>query len=97
MKWYDYNIRIGVLGINEHINFENWLRGCPRRSDEELTELEAAQKYIEELKELFEKQIKDGKQPPTPETITCTQCGAQIPYPAGCVICPVCGAKHCGE
>lgn len=40
---------------------------------------------------------RDNYKAMAPTTITCTQCGAEIPYVSGCVICPVCGAKHCGE
>ncbi|MEG2063509.1 MAG: hypothetical protein RRY23_00060 [Alistipes sp.] len=57
-KCYDYNMRISALEIKEHIGFEGWIKGRKRRSDEELTKLEAGQKHIEELKAQFEKQIK---------------------------------------
>ena len=54
IKWYDYTLRVGTLGGTGIPNFENWLRRCPIRSEEEILAMEATRRKIEEL----EKELK---------------------------------------
>lgn len=39
IKWYDYNLVAHEFGFNTP-NFESWLRGCPRVSDETFKKLQ---------------------------------------------------------
>jgi hypothetical protein len=48
VEWYDYSSRTGMLDIPSP-NFRNWLKGCPRKSDAELMQLESLRAKIEEL------------------------------------------------
>jgi len=54
IKWYDYSLRVGTLGCTGIPNFENWLRRCPIRSEDEILAMEATRRKIEEL----EKELK---------------------------------------
>jgi hypothetical protein len=40
LKWYDYNLVAHEFGFTTP-NFESWLRGCPRVSDETFKKLQA--------------------------------------------------------
>jgi len=55
IKWYDYSLRVGTLGCTGIPNFENWLRGCPIRSEEEILAMEATRRKIEELEKELKK------------------------------------------
>lgn len=61
LEWYDYTIRVGMLDLPAY-NLENWLRGCPRYSDEKLTGLEKAKKNVDEYRAVFEQMIKEAKE-----------------------------------
>jgi hypothetical protein len=39
IKWYDYNLVAHEFGLNTP-NFESWLRGCPRVSDDAFKKLQ---------------------------------------------------------
>jgi hypothetical protein len=39
IKWYDYNLVANEFGLTTP-NFESWLRGCPRVSDEAFKKLQ---------------------------------------------------------
>lgn len=63
---YDYCLRVSMLDsyLKEPRtialpNLESWIKGCPRKSEEELVSLEKSKDRIEELKREFEKQIKE--------------------------------------
>ena len=60
VKWYDYCMDCGSLDIPSP-NFDSWLRGCPRRSDEEIRELMERSHKIEELKEELRKLIDEKR------------------------------------
>ena len=49
-KWYDYTIEMGMLGALRIPNFRSWIKGCPRKSREEIDKLKALKQKIEELK-----------------------------------------------
>lgn len=55
IKWYDYSLRVGTLGCTGIPNFENWLRRCPVKSEEEILAMEATRKRINELEEELKK------------------------------------------
>lgn len=41
VRWYDYCLRLYSLGSDISTpNFENWVRGCPRKSEQEIQKLE---------------------------------------------------------
>jgi len=54
IKWYDYSLRVGSLGCNGIPNYENWLRKCPIKSEDEILEIEEAKKHIDDLKNELE-------------------------------------------
>ncbi|MGN0045673.1 hypothetical protein [Alistipes indistinctus] len=60
VKWYDYCMDCGSLGIPSP-NFDSWLRGCPRMSDEKIRELMERHHKIEELKEELRKLIEEKR------------------------------------
>ena len=60
VKWYDYCMDCGSLDIPSP-NFDSWLRGCPRMSDEERRELMERSHKIEELKEELRKLIEEKR------------------------------------
>lgn len=60
VKWYDYCMDCGSLDIPSP-NFDSWLRGCPRMSDEEIRELMERSHKIEELKEELRKLIEEKR------------------------------------
>jgi hypothetical protein len=47
IKWYDYCLEIQAEATTD---YKNWLKGCPRKSPEEI---EGMKKHIEELKMNF--------------------------------------------
>jgi hypothetical protein len=55
-RWYDYCMRIGELG-EPSPNFRAWLKGCPRKSDEELDRLTPLRYKIEGLRSEFKKRL----------------------------------------
>ena len=47
IKWYDYNLVAHEFGFTTP-NFESWLKGCPRVSQESFDKLEAIKKDLED-------------------------------------------------
>lgn len=47
IKWYDYNLVAHEFGFTTP-NFESWLRGCPRVSDETFEKLKGLKNNLEE-------------------------------------------------
>lgn len=52
IKWYDYHLELSTLGMTAP-NFRSWLRGCPRKSDDEIQAIRDAQKRVEDAKEML--------------------------------------------
>jgi hypothetical protein len=48
LKWYDYCENMTFLGSQTTPNFKSWLKGCPRKSDDEIAELKERYAKIEE-------------------------------------------------
>lgn len=46
-KWYDYNLEASEYGFATP-NFESWLRGCPRTSEDSLKKLRDIRNSLEE-------------------------------------------------
>jgi hypothetical protein len=61
IKWYDYTLRVGMLELPT-CNLRNWLRGCPRYSEETLLGIEAAQTRVRDAEEELERRIKKVKE-----------------------------------
>lgn len=57
-EWYDYNIMWHPY--KHYININSWVKGCPRRSDEEYNRILEAQRRVDEAKEELEKLINEG-------------------------------------
>lgn len=64
LKWYEYGLRLCSVGSSDAINFNNWLRGCPRKSEKEIEELEHLRQKVELAKSELEEAIK--KESPLP-------------------------------
>ena len=57
LAWYDYCIEVHQFDAYP-LNFRSWLRGCPRRSQEEIEHLKGLQARIDELREQLEREVK---------------------------------------
>lgn len=53
VKWYDYYYRLGTLGVSCP-SYDNWLRGCPIYSKEEIAEMIKVRIKVEEQTEFVE-------------------------------------------
>lgn len=58
IKWYDYNLVAHEFGFNTP-NFESWLRGCPRVSDETFKKLQGLKNDLDNA--ILEEQTKLNK------------------------------------
>ncbi|MDR2887691.1 MAG: hypothetical protein LBV26_06815 [Bacteroidales bacterium] len=58
LKWYDYCLELGMLGITSTPNYSSWVRGCPRKSEAEIEEIRQARQRIEDAKAIFEAILK---------------------------------------
>lgn len=58
IKWYDYNLIAHKFGFNTP-NFESWLRGCPRVSDEAFEKLKGLKNGLDDA--ILEEQAKLNK------------------------------------
>lgn len=61
-EWYDYCYRLHM--ISDEIttpNYRSWLRGCPRKSEEEIAALEEAHKRVEAARQALMKEIEQQK------------------------------------
>lgn len=48
LEWYDYTIRVGMLDLPT-CNLENWLKGCPKYSDESLARIKEVREELNRL------------------------------------------------
>lgn len=59
--WYDYCSRLGMIDRDIPTpNLRNWCWGCPRKTEEEIQELERLHANVEEAKELLRQAIKNN-------------------------------------
>ena len=56
--YYDYSLEAHELGFNCP-NYPNWLRGCPRLSEEQMKSLRDAKNRVYEAQEDFERILKE--------------------------------------
>lgn len=65
--WYTYTLRLSMIDANIPLpNLKSWCKGCPRKTKEELAELERLHNNVINAKELLQDYIdKDNGQPPT--------------------------------
>lgn len=57
--WYEYNTRLGMISSDiPTINLESWHKGCPRRSEEKIKELEELHKKTLDARKILENEIK---------------------------------------
>ena len=49
-KWHNYSTELRILGAETTPSYRNWLRGCPRKSEEEIQDLKKSNAKIEALK-----------------------------------------------
>lgn len=61
IKWYDYTLRVGVLGLPT-CNLSNWLKGCPTYSEEQMKRIEEALDRIQKDQEELDRLIKETKE-----------------------------------
>lgn len=64
MDWYEYALKAGGLGAN-YINYESWLKGCPRMSEEDFEKLSALQKNVRDVEQLLIDEIERLRQQTT--------------------------------
>ena len=69
-KWYEYCLELGLLGDRQTPNFKSWLRGCPRKSPEQIEELKELKQKVEDSKRIFEETLKftEAEKPATEKT-----------------------------
>lgn len=58
IKWYDYNLVAHEFGFNTP-NFESWLRGCPRVSEETFKKLQGLKNDLDDA--ILEEQARFNK------------------------------------
>ena len=58
IKWYDYNLVAHEFGFNTP-NFESWLRGCPRVSEETFKKLQGLKNDLDDA--ILEEQARLNK------------------------------------
>lgn len=73
-QWYDYSLRLGMIQATTP-TYRRWLEGCPRRSENEIADMEQRHAYIEQLKAELKDMVKE-----TPHSST-TQEPATSPKP----------------
>lgn len=62
VKWYDYGMRLASIDLSIPTpNYSSWLRGYPRRSEQEMAELELLHHKVEVAKAELENAIKNDK------------------------------------
>lgn len=60
LKWYDYCYRCATIDLGMPTpNYSSWLRGCPRRSEQEMADLELLYCKVEMAKAELERSIKE--------------------------------------
>ena len=59
LRWYDYCLEMSMIGAETKPNFRSWVRGCPRRSPEEINELKALHDKVEEMKEELKRMLSE--------------------------------------
>lgn len=59
LEWYDYNLLWHPY--NHYINLNSWVKGCPRRSDDEFNRIDEAQKRVDAAKEELEKIMNENE------------------------------------
>ena len=57
-NYYEYSLEAHELGFNCP-NYANWLRGCPRLSEEQIKSLREAKNRVYEAQKYFERILKD--------------------------------------
>ena len=60
-SYYDYSLQAHELGFICP-NYANWLRGCPRLSEEQIKSLREAKNRVYEAEEEFERILKEEKE-----------------------------------
>lgn len=62
IKWYDYCLRIASIDHSIPTpNYDSWLRGCPRRTEEEIQKLEEMQQKVGEARLALENAINESE------------------------------------
>ena len=57
-KYYDYALRCSMLGV-VHCNYNNWLRGAPVKSEEQLREIERLKDAVNKAEEALKNAIRE--------------------------------------
>ena len=60
-RWCDYCIELGMLGDRRTPSYKNWLKGCPRRTEEEISNLRKIHNNVKQAKEMLLDAIKNNK------------------------------------
>lgn len=63
VRWYDYCLRLHTIDSTIPTpNYENWLRGCPRKSEEEIVRLEEIHQRVMKAEQALKDAINDTEQ-----------------------------------
>lgn len=63
VRWYDYCLRLYTIDSTIPTpNYENWLRGCPRKSEEEIVRLEEIHQRVMKAEQALKDAINDTEQ-----------------------------------
>ena len=59
VKYYDYSLRVGSIAGGELTvpNYDNWLRGCPRMDEAQISRLEELQQNIRKSEMILKEEI----------------------------------------
>lgn len=59
--WYNYTLECNDLGMPNVCNYQSWLRGCPRYSEEKLEEIRSLKRKLEMSRKILEIAIRDSE------------------------------------
>jgi hypothetical protein len=60
-EWYDYTLELGSMGVQGLPNFRSWVKGCPRKSEQEIQEIRDLHQRVEDAKTQLEELINNKK------------------------------------
>ena len=63
IRWYDYTLELGTIDPTIPApNYEHWLRGCPRYSEERIASLRRSAQQVQEAKNRLDELIRETKE-----------------------------------
>lgn len=59
--WYEYCLRLGMIGVGSMPNYRSWVAGCPRKTEYEIVNLEHLHAEVEKAKAILNDAINREK------------------------------------